>query len=95
MGTGRAYGRREQAAGASALVLFIGALMPDATQSAIISACATKTGVSLLRHGYSSAGAACGTAPKPRAAARIENKTSRRILRVKFAAEKSLVSWSL
>ena len=26
MGTGRAYGRREQAAGASALVLFIGAL---------------------------------------------------------------------
>ena len=26
MGTGRAYGRREQAAGASALVLFVGAL---------------------------------------------------------------------
>ena len=66
---------------ASSEVHSISDAMPDATQSAINSACATKTGVSLLRHGYSSAGSACGTAPKPRAAARIENKTRRRIFR--------------
>ena len=64
--------------------------MPAATQSAIISACDTATGVSLLRQAFSTA---WGVDPKPRAATRIEARQDARSILYAFVwlfAESSL-----